>query len=239
MMPRGTSGLIGAGTGGGAARRAAAPRVALLRGARHLRADLRHAGAQPAAAGGLHGARQPGPRGVLRACRLHRLSRHAGKPGPVDLRHAAAGGGGRRARGARRRRPVAAHAGLLLSHGDARLRADAVLPVPRHQARRRHRRRVPGPARARRSSTGSCRSPGASAPTPSITCRWSCWLPCIWAWCSSCARCSGACSRASASTSTACRRWASTRTATSSPPSPLPACWRAWRATCGPCTGAS
>ena len=39
------------------------------------------------------------------------------------------------------RRAVAAHQGLLLPDGDARLRADGVLPVPRHQARRRHRRR--------------------------------------------------------------------------------------------------
>ena len=60
---------------------------------------------------------------------------------------------------------------LLLPDGDAGLRADDVLPVPRHQARRRHRRRLPRRDRCSRCSAGRCSSTGASGRWPSTTWR--------------------------------------------------------------------
>ena len=131
-----------------------------------------------------------------------------------------AGRGGRRAGGARRRRPVAAHARLLLPDGDAGLRADAVLPVPRHQARRRHRRRLPGAARAVDFRLAAAADPAPAPLRRLLRLARACWSAMyLGPGAASCARCSGACWRASASTSTACRRWASTPTATSSRPS--------------------
>ena len=56
--------------------------------------------------------------------------------GLADLADAARRDAGRRRRGARGRRAVAAHARLLLPDGDARLRPDDLLRLPRHQARR-------------------------------------------------------------------------------------------------------
>ena len=79
---------------------------------------------------------------------------------------------------ARRRRAQPAHARRLLHHGHAGLRADGLLRVPRHQARRRQRRHLPvrqagardrrrdavRPRPARRRSTTAC-SPRWSRPT--------------------------------------------------------------------------
>ena len=154
----------------------------LLRRARHLRADRRHAGAQPAAAGRLHGARQPRPRAPstgspptpsissrpkAAACSIF-VTLPAGDgwlPGCAALVVGALS--------LRTQR-------LLLPDGDARLRADGVLPVPRHQARRRHRRRLSRPARCCRSSTGELPADrAASGRSPSTTWRSRCWSPCI------------------------------------------------------------
>ena len=75
---------------------------------------------------------------LLRACRLRARARGAEIRGGLALAHAC------RSRSASAslaalvdRRAVAAHARHLLHHGDARLRRDAVLLLPRYQVRRR------------------------------------------------------------------------------------------------------
>ena len=220
MLPRTRFGRIGLALGRAAARGGAALGAQLLHRARHLRDDLRHAGAEPAAAGRLHGTGQPRPRRLLRARRLHRLSHHAGQRRPLDPDHSA---GRRPGRGPRRlagRLAVAAHQGLLLPDGDAGLRADGVLPVPRHQARRRHRRRLPAAARCCRcSGLGAAAQPAPAADGDLLRGARPAGRHVPRARPACCARCSGACWRASASTSTACRRWASTPIATSWRPS--------------------
>ena len=121
--------------------------------------------------------------------------------------------------GVRCRGAVAQDARLLLPHGDAGVRADGVLSVPRYEDRRRRRRRVPHSAsavavRLRASAdappTTDCdllrrpRANGADVHRPGVP------APLAFR---------PRPRKVSASTSIACRRWATIPTATSSRPS--------------------
>ena len=64
--------------------------------------------------------------------------------------------------------------GLLLPDGDARLRADGVLPLPRHQARRRHRRRLPGAAHPVAVRLAAAADAAAAAARRLLRLRWCC-----------------------------------------------------------------